>query len=101
VPVRAWGDAGTPVARVAFANGSGGSLIPAARTAGADALVAGEVRYHDAQAALDTGLAIVEAGHDATEFPLTGILASALEDLLGPEAVVRQPRSLRWWVTRQ
>lgn len=101
VPIRIWGDAAASVSRVAFANGSGGSLIGAASGAGADALVLGEVRYHDALTALESGLGILEAGHDATEYPLVGVLASAVEDVLGPNAVLREPRPIRWRVTTQ
>ncbi|MCL4079069.1 Nif3-like dinuclear metal center hexameric protein [Coriobacteriia bacterium Es71-Z0120] len=99
VPVRIWGEAGDPVRRVAFANGSGGSLIGAACAAGADVLVLGEVRYHDALAALESGLRILEAGHDATEYPLVGVLASVVETIVGAQAVVQEPRSIRWRVT--
>ncbi|MDI6692939.1 MAG: Nif3-like dinuclear metal center hexameric protein [Anaerosomatales bacterium] len=101
VPVRVWGPPDTELSRIAFANGSGGSLIPAARAAGADAIVLGEVRYHDALTALEAGLTIVEAGHDATELPLVDVLAGVLTESLGSDAVVQQPRSPMWWVTRE
>lgn len=101
VPVRAWGEPDSEVERIAFANGSGGALIADAIASGAQVLVTGEVRYHDAQRALDAGLAVVEAGHDATELPLVSVIASALRDVLGDERVVVRPgRTTGWWVTR-
>lgn len=75
VGVRLWGDPGAAVTRVALAPGSGRSLVSDALAAGADALVTGELRYHEAHDALTRGLVVVEAGHDATEWPLTGALA--------------------------
>lgn len=96
-PVRVWGDEGTRVRTVAVANGSGTSLIGAAREAGADALVTGEVRYHDALEALGSGLAIVEAGHDATEWPLVRVLARAARRAVGDGAVIEDEVHLAWW----
>jgi len=45
--------------------------------AGADALVCGEVRYHDALDAAESGLAIIEVGHDVSEWPLVEVLGRA------------------------
>jgi dinuclear metal center YbgI/SA1388 family protein len=75
VGTRVWGDPASPVTLVVLAPGSGRSLVPDALAAGADALVTGELRYHEAHDALERGLAVIEAGHDATEWPLTGALA--------------------------
>ena len=72
---RFWGDPDTPVGLVATAPGSGGSLITDAMEAGATVLLTGELRYHDALNALDAGLVVIEAGHDATEWPMVPILA--------------------------
>ncbi|MDP1809580.1 MAG: Nif3-like dinuclear metal center hexameric protein [Actinomycetota bacterium] len=56
-----------PVSRVAVCGGSGGRLFAAAKRAGADLLVTGDIKYHDALNAVDMGLAVVDAGHDGTE----------------------------------
>jgi len=77
VGVRVWGEGSRPVRRIAVANGSAGSLIPRAVET-ADVLVAGEVRYHDALDGMSRGLAIIEAGHDMTEWPLVAVLADAV-----------------------
>ncbi|MGB9885422.1 MAG: Nif3-like dinuclear metal center hexameric protein [Moorellales bacterium] len=65
--VRLAGDPQRVVSRVAVCGGSGGSLIPAAVRRGAEVLVTGEVKYHRALAALASGMAVIEAGHAATE----------------------------------
>lgn len=60
------------VAKVAVCGGSGAGLIHKAAFAGADVLVTGDVKYHEAQDAVAAGLAIIDAGHFATERPVVG-----------------------------
>lgn len=55
------------VHRVAVCGGSAGDLVANAVFRGADVLVAGEVKYHDGLVARQQGLAVIAAGHDATE----------------------------------
>ena len=94
-----WGDPELPLSRVATATGSAGSLIGDVIAAGAQALVAGEVRYHDALDAAENGLAVVELGHDVSEWPLVSLLADAvrLTPGLDPAAVHVLPATPGWW----
>jgi len=101
VKPRVWGNADMGVDRVAVANGSGGSLIGAAVASGAQAMIVGEVRYHDAMAAVHTGLALIEAGHDATEWPLVDVLARASRAVLGEGEVVQATPSVGWWTVER
>lgn len=55
------------ISTVALCSGSGSSLIRAAARAGADVLVTGDIKYHDAREAEDEGLALIDAGHFSTE----------------------------------
>ena len=64
---RLCGDGSRIVRRVAVLGGSGASAVPDALAAGADVLVTGDVRHHVALDALELGLALVDAGHHATE----------------------------------
>ena len=57
----------TPVTRVALACGSAAEFIPIARAAGCDCLVTGEARFHAALEAQSLGLALILAGHYASE----------------------------------
>lgn len=66
--VRSAGSSGE-VERVAVLPGSGGSAIAAAVEAGAEVLVTGDVRHHEARRAVDLGLSVIDAGHAATERP--------------------------------
>lgn len=63
------------VGKVAVCGGSGAGLIAQAVAAGADVLVTGDVKYHEAQAAIEAGLTVVDAGHFATEQPVVADLA--------------------------
>lgn len=83
---RIWGDPQSVVMRIGIAPGSGRSLVDAARTAGCEALLTGELRYHGALAALESGLLVIEAGHDATEWPLTEVLAGIAAEMPGLSA---------------
>ncbi|MDZ4169011.1 MAG: Nif3-like dinuclear metal center hexameric protein [Coriobacteriia bacterium] len=99
VKPRVWGEASSPIGRVACATGSAGSLIHDAIAAGATALVAGEVRYHDATEALERGLAVVEIGHDVSEWPLVGLLAQVVRGVAGiePDRIYEMNASTAWW----
>jgi dinuclear metal center YbgI/SA1388 family protein len=53
--------------KVALCGGSGVTLLQTAHRQGADVLVTGDVKYHDARLAEELGIALIDAGHFATE----------------------------------
>ncbi|MDY0291736.1 MAG: Nif3-like dinuclear metal center hexameric protein [Desulfuromonadaceae bacterium] len=59
------------VHKVAVCSGSGSSAMYAAKFSGADTLVTGDLKYHEAQSAAEMGLNIIDAGHFATEIIVT------------------------------
>lgn len=67
-----------PVRRVAVCGGAGAEFIDRAVLRGADVYVTGDVKYHDAQRAVEQGMHIVDAGHFGTEFPVVSVLAEHL-----------------------
>ena len=77
---RRCGDGSRTVRRVAVLGGSGMSAVPDALAAGADVLVTGDVRHHAALDALELGLAVVDAGHHATESAAMPALAARLAE---------------------
>jgi dinuclear metal center YbgI/SA1388 family protein len=94
-----WGDPDARVLRIAIAPGSGRSLVAAAIQAGCDAVVTGELRYHEALDAAASGIAVIEAGHDATEWPLTAALAEIAARTPGLSAAqvrLDEPET-NWW----
>jgi putative NIF3 family GTP cyclohydrolase 1 type 2 len=76
--VRVYGDKETLITDIATATGSGGGRIPEALFAKADLLISGEFRYHDALAAVESGLTLIELGHDISEQPLVAMIAEAI-----------------------
>ncbi len=65
--VRLVGDPGRQIRTVALCSGSGASLLPDAVRAGADLLLTGDCSYHQAREAEANGIALLDAGHFATE----------------------------------
>jgi dinuclear metal center YbgI/SA1388 family protein len=61
------GEGTKTVHKMAVCGGSGGHLAAVAAQEGADVLLTGDVRYHQAEEALKFGIAVVDAGHAATE----------------------------------
>lgn len=79
------GDPDATVSRVAICTGSGGSLVEAARQAGADAYVTGDLKYHDHDAA--EGMGLVNVAHGAVEQHVMRQWIPALADALAPSSV--------------
>jgi dinuclear metal center YbgI/SA1388 family protein len=65
--LRVTGDPDLTLKKVAVCGGAGADLIRAAHYAGADVLVTGDLKYHEARDAASVNLAVIDAGHDATE----------------------------------
>lgn len=81
------------VKKVAICGGSGAEYMLAARQAGADALLTGELKYHEAQAAEHAGICVLAIGHQESEQPIVEYFANRLRTLLstqGVEIVVAQ-----------
>jgi dinuclear metal center YbgI/SA1388 family protein len=81
------GDLSQTISRVAVCGGAGASLAGAVQAAGADAYVTSDVRHHEFLDAAGRGLALLDAGHQATETPGMRALARMLTERL-PEVEV-------------
>lgn len=80
--LRVSGDLKRTIKKVAVCGGAGGDLIHTASFAGADVLVTGDLKYHEAQDANALGLAVIDAGHDATERVIVPALCTYLRNKL-------------------
>ena len=80
-PVVQLADAGCPVRRVAVLGGGGSDDVEAARAAGADTYVSGELKYHQLTDAPEEGMNLITAGHFHTEFPVCAMLAQLIKSL--------------------
>jgi len=76
--LRMVGDPQRTVRKVAVCGGSGASLLAEAERRGADVLVTGDVKYHEARQAESRGIALLDAGHFATEQIAVAGLVEAL-----------------------
>ncbi len=97
---RVWGDPSLPVSVVATTTGSAGSVLADAQRAGADVLMGGEVRYHDAMA---SPVAVIELGHDVSEWPLVDVLYDAVAGLPGVDkaSITKDPPAAGWWTPQR
>lgn len=77
------GDAGKRVRNIALVNGAGGrSIEKIIRDTGADCVITGDVGYHQAKYASDSGTAVIDAGHFGTEIIMRGFLRDRVIDCL-------------------
>ncbi len=85
------GESNRLVSRVSVACGSGGDFLSPASQAGCDVLLTGEARFHACLEAEATGIALIMAGHYATE-------RFGVEHLAG--AIAQEFPSLKVWASR-
>ncbi len=85
--VRVTGDLKRPVSRVAAMGGAGGGQVGDVPR-GVDVYVTGDVKYHEAQLALDRGLAVIDAGHHGTERGIVPVMSARLRTALPGVKVV-------------
>jgi dinuclear metal center YbgI/SA1388 family protein len=76
------GDPAAPVKKVALCSGSGASVMQIAARAGADVLVTGDVKYHEAREAQELGIALIDAGHFHTEILMAAAVRARLLHML-------------------
>lgn len=74
------GEENSLVKKIALCGGSGASLINLAMEKGAQVYLTGDIKYHEAQEAESRGLAIVDAGHYATEVPVIKEVVNYLQN---------------------
>ena len=70
------------VQKIALCSGSGISLLRDAVRAGADLLLTGDVKYHEAREAEMLGIALIDAGHFSTEKIMVEAVLSFLDTSL-------------------
>ncbi len=69
------------VSRVALCSGASADFIAEAAAKGADVMVTGDVKYHEALSAIDDGIAVIDAGHFGTEAFVTDIFDEIIAPL--------------------
>ncbi|WP_222927204.1 Nif3-like dinuclear metal center hexameric protein [Thermosediminibacter litoriperuensis] len=77
--LRVVGDLTKKVSKVAVCGGAGGNLVSKAAFLGADVYITGDVKYHEAEEARITGMALIDAGHYSTEKLILNFIADHLK----------------------
>lgn len=75
------------ISRVAVCGGAGSDFIYDAYKSGADVYITGDVKYHEAQLALEYGLTIIDAGHYHTEKIILPVIQKYIKENLGDLSV--------------
>lgn len=81
-PVWVTGDEDRLVTRAVSAAGAGGGAIKIAADMGAQAVLTGEVKHHEALLARQLGMGLIMAGHDTSELPVVHKIAEHLQTRL-------------------
>ena len=82
---------GTPehlIQKVALCTGAGGEYWYAAYVNGADVYLSGDIKHHEAQAAREVGICLIDAGHFGTEWLFVPNMAEQLRRQCGAELTV-------------
>ena len=81
-PTRRYGSENAVIRTLAIAGGADDGDWLNAKALGAQALLTGEVRHHNALAAVMSGFVLFDGGHSGTEAPLVPVLAEYLQNRL-------------------
>lgn len=85
--IRWAGNAGRLCRRVAVCGGAGAGMIEDALRQGCDVLVTGDVKYHQVQAAVAQGLAVIDADHFGTEHVILPVIQARLAEAFAGQGV--------------
>lgn len=78
--VRASGDMSRKIKKLAVASGSCAEYIENAVQSGCDAIITGDLKYHETIDGTEKGICIIDAGHYPTEIIVKDIFAELLKD---------------------
>jgi len=82
------GKENSAISSIAFINGSGGGSIEKIINAyNPDCIISGDINYHNAKYAIDSGKNIIDAGHYGTEIIFKKNLAETLKEVLYDEKI--------------
>ena len=85
--IRVVGDLNTKIKKVAVVTGAGSDMVRLAKSKNCDVIITGDVKYHEAQDALDMGITIVDCGHFDTEDIFKDVMKRFLDSVEGVEII--------------
>ncbi len=98
VPSRVWGDPEQKIELVATCPGSAWPLINDATRCEFDCFICGESRYHTTKAACQSGISVIELGHDVSERLFIDVLYDAvIETGQQADTVHKLAAEENWW----
>lgn len=77
--IRYCGEGSKKIKVVALCTGSGAEFIKTAYNKNADVYITSDIKYHDAQKAIDMGIALIDATHYSSENIVVPVIAQYLE----------------------
>ena len=85
--IRVVGELDTKIKKVALVTGSGSTLFSKAKREGADVLITGDMKYHEAHDALDMNMTVIDCGHFETENIFKDVMKNFLDEIEGIEII--------------
>lgn len=79
--LRIAGNENTVISKLAVAGGSCSEVIPLAAAKGCQAIITGDMKYHETIDAINSGICVIDAGHYGTEHHVIGIFEEILKPL--------------------
>ena len=78
--IRLVGDGEKPVKRVGLCTGAGAEFVSLAAAKGCDAYLTADMKYHEAQKAVELGIAVADVTHYASEVLIVPVLQKKLQE---------------------
>ena len=85
--IRVVGELNTKIKKVAVVTGAGSDMVSLAKTKNCDVIITGDVKYHEAQDALDMNMCIIDCGHFDTEDIFKDVMKRFLDTLDNVEVI--------------
>ena len=85
--IRVVGDLNTKIKKVAVVTGAGSDMVSLAKSKNCDVIITGDVKYHEAQDALDMGMTIIDCGHFDTEDIFKDVMKRFLDTIENIETI--------------
>lgn len=82
---------GRPIKRVALCSGSGGSLLGEVKSAGVDAYICSDLKYHNYSEMAFFGISLVDVGHYESEFCAIDIFKNVISKKMTTFAILTCP----------
>ena len=86
--LRYTGDGAKRIKKIGVCSGAGVDIAFSAAAKGCELFITGDVKYHEAQNARETGIALIDAGHFGTEKIFASNMAERLSAEIGDKAEV-------------